>query len=177
MSEEQTKEANDKFKMFVFGLGKAGKTAVISTLKQEETVDKTVPTLSLLVSKYFVENVQFQIWDAPGQVKFRHTWPQGYQNTDLLVFVLDTANNSEFEDAKQEFDKVLENNPKTNVVFLYHKMDLDEAKKNFEKAKEFFSLGDYKRRKIVSFKTSIYDLESLRPFQKVLEEISMGIFF
>src|SRR6056297_4257633 len=101
MSEEQTKEANDKFKMFVFGLGKAGKTAVISTLKQEETVDKTVPTLSLLVSKYFVENVQFQIWDAPGQVKFRHTWPQGYKNADLMVFVLDTADEEKFHIAKE----------------------------------------------------------------------------
>ena len=177
MSKEETPEEQQKFKMFVFGLGKAGKTAIISTLKEGKTVDQTVPTLSLLVSKYFVEKVQFHIWDAPGQVKFRHTWAQGYQNADLLVFVLDTADKEKFHMAKEEFDNVLEKNPGTNVVFLYHKMDLDAAEQNFEDAMELFSLANYRRRKIVSFKTSIYDPDSLKPFKKVLEEISMGIFF
>ncbi len=174
MSNEQETE-KEKFKLFVFGLDRAGKTAIISTIKENKPITTTKPTLNLLVSKYFVENVEFAIWDAPGQIKLRSLWPQGYKNAGILFFVLDLSDPDRFQESKDEFDKVMEATKGVNLVFCYHKTDLGEE--NFKKAREFCKLGDIKRRKIVSFKTSIHEEESMRELRKVLQEIAMGIFF
>ncbi len=172
----------EKYKMFVFGLEEAGKTALISTFQENKTVKDTEPTLNLLVSKYFTDNVKFMVWDAPGQVNCRNTWEKGFSYADLLVFVLDVSEKQKFEEAKEEFKRVLEETKKgvydtPKIVFCFHKMDLDEAKENLEEAKEFFNLKQYKSRKIVWFETSIYHLDKLKELKKILEEIAMGIYF
>ena len=60
-----------KIKVFVFGLDNAGKTSLLKYLKEEEVVDDPSPTREFDVIKLVIENQNFFIWDAPGQVKYR----------------------------------------------------------------------------------------------------------
>src|SRR6056297_1592540 len=96
-----------KQKIFIYGLDYAGKTSVVETMKQEETMSDANPTLSFNISNYITENATLQIWDAPGQKSLRDSWEKGYNRADILVFVLDTADMERYDEAYAEFKKVL----------------------------------------------------------------------
>ncbi len=165
-----------KQKIFIYGLDYAGKTSVVETMKQEETMSDANPTLSFNISNYITENATLQIWDAPGQKSLRDSWEKGYNRADILVFVLDTADMERYDEAYAEFKKVLDHQLARGLplIFLFHKMDLEKARANLKAAKDRFDLSAIKNRRVVSYYTSIYDLNSIKKFRSNLLDIVMG---
>ena len=152
------------FHTFIFGIDYAGKTALYQTLRENKEMPATKPTLSFNVGKLLIENIEFVVWDAPGQKPFREVWKQGYARSKILVFVLDTADPNRYSEALEEFQKVI-NDPITRaapLVFCFHKMDLDNAKNNLVIAKALFDLVQLRPRKMFIYETSIYDPASMQ---------------
>jgi small GTP-binding protein len=167
------------FHTFVFGIDYAGKTALYQTLREHKEMSATKPTLSFNVGKLLIENIEFVIWDAPGQKPFREVWKQGYARSKILVFVLDTADPNRYGEAFEEFKKVI-NDPITKaapLVFCFHKMDLDNSKSNLANAKAFFNLVQVKPRKLFIYETSIYEPTTMQKLRSILVDISLGVLF
>lgn len=149
-------------KLFLFGIDSAGKTALVKSIKGEDAT-QTKPTLAFHIVKLRKNQVEFQIWDAPGQRNLRRIWNNGFNRAKLLVFVVDTSDDERFSESKDEFMKVI-SEPDTKelpVIFCYHKMDLAESKANLDKAKEFFDPKSLEGREVVEMETSIYEQESV----------------
>ncbi|UYP48832.1 hypothetical protein NEF87_005117 [Candidatus Lokiarchaeum ossiferum] len=167
----------EQHKIFVFGIDQAGKTALISSIREDKLIQGTKPTLSFNITKLITKNIVFQIWDAPGQVSFRDVWIKGIKRAKINIFVLDVLDSPRFEEAKREFEKVLDNPLTRNVpfIFCFHKMDLLESQQNLKKARDFFQLSQIRHRKILSYETSIMKMESLRKFKSTLADIVLDI--
>jgi small GTP-binding protein len=161
------------YPIIFFGIDQAGKTALTLTLKEGKTVNSTLPTLAFNIDKIDYGDLEIQIWDAPGQRRFRDIWGRGYQKAKILVFIIDTADYNRFEEAKHELDRVLNDEITKGIplVFCFHKMDLPEAVANLEKAKSIFKLSEIRGRKVFRFETTIMDLKSLTKFKGTLHDI------
>ena len=73
----------------MLGLDAAGKTTILYKLHIGEVLS-TVPTLGFNVEKVQYKNVVFTVWDVGGQEKLRPLWRHYFNNTDALIFVVDS---------------------------------------------------------------------------------------
>lgn len=53
-------------------------------------------------------NLKLQVWDLGGQTGLRPYWRCYYQDTNAVVFVIDSADRERLEIAKQELDLMLQ---------------------------------------------------------------------
>jgi small GTP-binding protein len=160
-------------KIFLFGLDRAGKTALSRTIKGEEQCGTTRPTVAFDITKWMIKQTEFQVWDAPGQVRFRDIWDKGFHQANVLLFVVDAADTARFAEAKAEFDKVI-NNPETKGVPLmvcFHKIDLPEARANLQNVRAVFKLSQITNRKVTTFDTSIYGCEDIGRLKETLVDL------
>lgn len=55
------------------------------------------------MEKVQYKNVMFTVWDVGGQEKLRPLWKHYFNNTDALIFVVDTADRERLRAAADEF--------------------------------------------------------------------------
>jgi len=118
-----------EMRILMVGLDAAGKTTILYKLKLGEIVT-TIPTIGFNVETVEYKNISFTVWDVGGQDKIRTLWRHYYQNTEGLIFVIDSNDSPRFDDARQELHKML-NEDELREAFLLvfaNKQDLPKAK-------------------------------------------------
>lgn len=83
------------------GLDAAGKTTILYKLKLGEIVT-TIPTIGFNVETVEYKNISFTVWDVGGQDKIRPLWRHYYQNTQGLIFVVDSSDTKRIAEAENE---------------------------------------------------------------------------
>ena len=133
-------------KILMLGLDNAGKTTILYQLKMGETV-KTIPTIGFNVETLDYKGLNFTVWDVGGQDKIRVLWKHYYQNTDGLIFVVDSNDQDRIEDAAEELKKMLaeEELKDCAVLVMANKQDLNGALAPGEVTKRL-GMGDLKGR-------------------------------
>mmetsp|Transcript_39240 Transcript_39240/g.57718 ORF Transcript_39240/g.57718 Transcript_39240/m.57718 type:complete len:179 (-) Transcript_39240:116-652(-) len=121
--------AKEERRILMVGLDAAGKTTILYKLKLGEVVT-TIPTIGFNVETVEYKNISFTVWDVGGQDKIRTLWRHYYQNTQGLIFVIDSNDSARFEDARQELQKMLTEDELSEAVLLVfaNKQDLPKAK-------------------------------------------------
>ena len=160
-------------KAFLFGINNAGKTALCESIKLEKTVKDTRATVRIMISQTLIKNMNFYIWDLPGQIGLRDRWIKALEESKVLLFVLDTADKERYNDAKTEFFSIL-NNPESSgmpLIFCYHKMDLPDAKNNLREAQTAFDLEYIKDRQVIPLETSINSLMTVEELKEKMVSI------
>merc|ERR1711906_85205 len=114
--------------ILMVGLDAAGKTTILYKLKLGEVVT-TIPTIGFNVETVEYKNISFTVWDVGGQDKIRPLWRHYYQNTQGLIFVVDSNDRDRIDDAKEELGRMLnEDELKDAVVLVFaNKQDLPQA--------------------------------------------------
>lgn len=112
-------------RIMLVGLPGAGKTTILSAVEMGETV-KTAP-----VPGYFVETLDykggyFTIFDIDGPLTNRVTWKHYYQNTDGVIFVIDSSDKDGIYDVSEELYSMINEEELKDAVILIlaHKQDL-----------------------------------------------------
>ena len=120
--------SRNNFKITILGIQNAGKTTILYRLSIGQLV-KTTPTIGSNVEEISYNNVKLQAWDLGGQESTRSIWNVYYANTDGIIYVIDTHEES-YDDSKTQFYKLLENDALKNAVILIYanKQDLPGAK-------------------------------------------------
>ena len=115
-------------RMLMVGLDAAGKTTILYQLKMNETV-KTIPTIGFNVETLDYKGLNFTVWDVGGQDKIRVLWKHYYQNTDGLIFVVDSNDKERVDDAAEELKKMLAEEELKDCITLVmaNKQDLKDA--------------------------------------------------
>ena len=133
-------------RILMVGLDAAGKTTILYQLKMGETV-KTIPTIGFNVETLDYKGLNFTVWDVGGQDKIRVLWKHYYQNTDGLIFVVDSNDQDRIEDAAEELKKMLaeEELKDCAVLVMANKQDLNGALAPGEVTKRL-GMGDLKGR-------------------------------
>lgn len=118
-------------RILMVGLDAAGKTTILKKLKLNETVN-TIPTIGFNVETVSPRRgVTFTVWDVGGQEKLRPLWRHFFQNTQGLIFVVDSSDLERISEARQELSNVLENPEMEGVpvVVIGNKQDIPRALK------------------------------------------------
>lgn len=88
------------------GLDAAGKTTILYKLKLGEIVT-TIPTIGFNVETVEYKNICFTVWDVGGQDKIRPLWRHYFQNTQGLIFVVDSNDRERITEAQDELQKMV----------------------------------------------------------------------
>ena len=87
-------------RVLMIGLDAAGKTSILYQMKMAELV-KTIPTIGFNVEQLDYKGLRFTIWDVGGQDKIRMLWKHYYQNSDGIIFVIDSNDKERFETVRE----------------------------------------------------------------------------
>ena len=90
---------------------------------------KTIPTIGFNVETLEYKGLNFTIWDVGGQDKIRVLWKHYYQNTQGLIFVVDSNDKDRIEEAAEELKKMLNEDELKDctVLVMANKQDLNTA--------------------------------------------------
>lgn len=91
---------------FLVGLDAAGKTTILYKLKLGEIVT-TIPTIGFNVETVEYKNICFTVWDVGGQDKIRPLWRHYFQNTQGLIFVVDSNDRERIVEAEKELQNMV----------------------------------------------------------------------
>merc|ERR1712072_1662294 len=108
----------------------AGKTTILYKLKLGEVVT-TIPTIGFNVETVKYKNIDFTVWDVGGQDKIRPLWRHYFQNTQGLIFVVDSNDVDRLNEAKDELTRMLneEELKDAKLLVFANKQDLPNAMK------------------------------------------------
>jgi ADP-ribosylation factor protein 1 len=117
-----------EMRILMVGLDAAGKTTILYKLKLGEVVT-TIPTIGFNVETVDYKNISFTVWDVGGQDKIRPLWRHYYQNTQGLIFVVDSNDRDRIEAAREELHKMINEDELREAVILVfaNKQDLPNA--------------------------------------------------
>jgi ADP-ribosylation factor protein 1 len=117
-----------EMRILMVGLDAAGKTTILYKLKLGEIVT-TIPTIGFNVETVEYKNISFTVWDVGGQDKIRPLWRHYFQNTQGLIFVVDSNDRERIVEAREELNRMLnEDELREAVVLVFaNKQDLPNA--------------------------------------------------
>ena len=89
----------------------------------------TIPTIGFNVETVTYKNVQFTMWDVGGQTKIRPLWRHYFNNTNGLIYVVDSNDRERISEAKEELQQlcVADELRECAVLVLANKQDLPHA--------------------------------------------------
>lgn len=75
------------------------------------------------------KNINFTVWDVGGQDKIRKLWRYYFQNTQGVIFVVDSNDRERIEDAREELAQILAMDDMRDAAVLVfaNKQDLPKS--------------------------------------------------
>lgn len=117
-----------EMRILMVGLDAAGKTTILYKLKLGEIVT-TIPTIGFNVETVEYKNISFTVWDVGGQDKIRPLWRHYFQNTQGIIFVVDSNDRDRVVEAREELQRMLNEDELRDAALLVfaNKQDLPNA--------------------------------------------------
>lgn len=117
-----------QMRILMVGLDAAGKTTILYKLKLGEIIT-TIPTIGFNVETVEYKNIAFTVWDVGGQDKIRPLWRHYFQNTQGLIFVVDSNDRERVSEAERELHNMLREDDLRDAILLVfaNKQDLPNA--------------------------------------------------
>ena len=141
----RTLKRDDKeARILVLGLDNSGKTTILKALSEED-ISTIMPTqgfnIKSLVSIFWGNTVilfhflqtqdgfKLNVWDIGGQKAIRPYWKNYYDNTDGMVFVVDSSDEERLNECVEELNALLveEGLAKVPLLVYANKQDLQFA--------------------------------------------------
>lgn len=123
------KSAPDReVRILVLGLDNAGKTTTLKKLASEDVTSIT-PTQGFNIKSVTSDGFKLNVWDIGGQRKIRPYWKNYFENTDVLIYVIDSTDKKRFEETSVELNELLMDEKLKAVPLLVfaNKQDLATA--------------------------------------------------
>jgi ADP-ribosylation factor-like protein 3 len=112
-------------RILILGLDNSGKTSILKKLSDED-ISHIMPTQGFNIKSIQQAGFKLNVWDIGGQRAIRPYWRHYFDNADVLVFVIDSADKRRLEEAGAELDQLLEEEKLAGVPLLVfaNKQDL-----------------------------------------------------
>src|ERR1700759_3214934 len=83
-------------------------------------------TLGFNVETVEYKNIQFTVWDVGGQDKIRPLWRHYFQNTQGIIFVVDSNDRERISEGREELQRMLNEDELRDALLLVfaNKQDL-----------------------------------------------------
>ena len=92
-------------------------------------VAHSIPPTGFNVETVEYKNICFTVWDVGGQDKIRPLWRHYFQNTQGLIFVVDSNDSNRIDAARDELHRMLQEDELRDSILLVfaNKQDLPNA--------------------------------------------------
>lgn len=116
---------NKEVRAIMVGLDAAGKTTILYKIKLKEFI-VTIPTIGFNVETIKYNKLNLNVWDIGGQDKIRPLWRHYYNNTDAIIYVIDSTDRDRLVESNEELQKILKHDLLKNIPLLVYanKQDL-----------------------------------------------------
>ena len=122
------RKSEKEARILVLGLDNSGKTTILRALSDEDT-ENIAPTQGFNIKALSRDGFKLNVWDIGGQKAIRAYWPNYYEGTDGLVYVIDSSDEGRIEECTDELQTLLQEDELKDVPLLVfaNKQDLDLA--------------------------------------------------
>ncbi|KAL3041691.1 ADP-ribosylation factor-like protein 3 [Trematomus bernacchii] len=119
---------DQEVRLLLLGLDNAGKTTLLKQLAAED-ISHITPTQGFNIKSVQSSGFKLNVWDIGGQRKIRPYWKNYFENTDVLIYVIDSSDRKRFEETGLELADLLEEETLAAVPLLVfaNKQDLTTA--------------------------------------------------
>lgn len=110
------------------GLDNAGKTTIVKRINDED-VNEVSPTLGFNIKSMPYGEYLLNIWDVGGQKTLRSYWKNYFEQTDGLVWVVDSSDRRRLKECAKELHNLLmeERLAGATLLVFANKQDVDGA--------------------------------------------------
>ncbi|KAL6191360.1 hypothetical protein ACLB2K_037751 [Fragaria x ananassa] len=124
----QIKRKEKQIRLLMVGLDNSGKTTILMRLNGEDT-SLVTPTLGFNIKTLTYLKYTLNIWDVGGQKTIRSYWRNYFEQTDGLVWVVDSSDLRRLDDCKMELHNLLkeERLSGSSLLILANKQDIRGA--------------------------------------------------
>ena len=115
-------------RILTLGLDNSGKTTIIkSFLSQDPT--STSPTLGFTINTLKYKSNTINFWDIGGQTTIRSYWRNYFEETDGVIWVVDSSDKLRLNDCKDELHNLLKQEKLAGATLLVfcNKQDINGA--------------------------------------------------
>lgn len=133
---QKLRSSDDKeLRVLVLGLDNAGKTTLLKQLSNEDVTNIT-PTTGFNIKSVQTKGFNLNVWDIGGQRNIRPYWKNYYENTNCLIYVVDSTDKKRLEETSLELEDLLNEEELAAVPVLVYanKQDMNSALKSEEVA-------------------------------------------
>uniref|UniRef100_A0AC34Q0Z9 ADP-ribosylation factor-like protein 3 n=1 Tax=Panagrolaimus sp. JU765 TaxID=591449 RepID=A0AC34Q0Z9_9BILA len=119
-----------ELRILLLGLDNAGKTTILKKLASEDVTHIT-PTQGFNIKSVISDDIKLNVWDIGGQRKIRPYWKNYFDNTDVLIYVIDSTDRKRFDETSLELYELLDEDKLRSVPVLIfaNKQDMATAAK------------------------------------------------
>lgn len=103
---KKTKEKEKEMRLLILGLDNAGKTTILKKFNGED-ISQISPTLGFNIKTLYYASYKLNVWDVGGQTTIRSYWRNYFEQTDGLIWVVDSSDLVRLEDCKKELHNLL----------------------------------------------------------------------
>eukprot|EP00850_Spirogloea_muscicola_P024357 SM000688S20533 [mRNA] locus=s688:101:1086:+ [translate_table: standard] len=151
------KRREREMRLLLVGLDNAGKTTVVKRLVGEDT-SSISPTLGFSITTMHLparppepgslRSYQLNIWDVGGQKTLRPYWRNYFENTEGLIWVVDSSDRRRLQDCRAELQGLLQEErlAGASLLILANKQDVAGAASPSEISQllQLEALGSYR---------------------------------
>ncbi|GAB1602300.1 ADP-ribosylation factor-like protein 3 [Argonauta hians] len=121
-------QPDKELRLLLLGLDNAGKTTLLKKLASEE-ISHITPTQGFNIKTVQAGGFRLNVWDIGGQRKIRPYWKNYFENTDVLIYVIDSSDKKRFEETGEELFQLMEEEKLNGIPLLVfaNKQDLMNA--------------------------------------------------
>ncbi|GMI53957.1 hypothetical protein ScalyP_jg2458 [Parmales sp. scaly parma] len=122
------KRSDREARLLVLGLDNSGKTTILKKLSEED-ITHIMPTQGFNIKSLMQNEFKLNVWDIGGQKSIRPYWRNYFDQTDALIYVIDSADRRRMEETGVELAQLLEEDKLAGIPLLIfaNKQDLLNA--------------------------------------------------
>ena len=125
---KKLKEKEREMRILIVGLDNAGKTTILRKFNGEDT-STIAPTLGFNIKTLEFRGYKLNCWDVGGQKTIRSYWRNYFEQTDGIVWVVDSADKRRLQVCRDELHQLLgqEKLAGSSLLIFANKQDLAGA--------------------------------------------------
>jgi len=122
------KKTDAEHRILMLGLDNSGKTTALKQLAGEDHTQIT-PTQGFNIKSIATDGFKLNVWDIGGQKHIRPYWKNYYENTDGIIYMVDSADKRRVDEAAEELTDLIGEDKLAGVPVLVfaNKQDLLNA--------------------------------------------------
>ncbi|GJE84826.1 GTP-binding protein [Phanerochaete sordida] len=102
----KNRQKEKEMRILFLGLDNAGKTTILKKLNGEDIMEVS-PTLGFNIKTFMHGKYTLNVWDVGGQRTLRPYWRNYFEQTDAIVWVVDSVDRMRMDDCKAELHSLL----------------------------------------------------------------------